>query len=103
MSQPAVPSPTCEVTWIENGVIVTDGNPTVVVGYFHPQDIDNMVPMTAMCDYHYELLNPREFSQGMWTFTVIADLTPTLQKPDPNTQAPAKLEDKLPQWVTGTP
>jgi hypothetical protein len=69
-SIPAVPNPTCEVTWIENGVIVTDGQPAVVVGYFHPVGIDNMVPMTSMCDYHYHLLNPRQLSRGVWSFIV---------------------------------
>ena len=91
MSVPAVPSPTCEVTWMENGIIVSDGKEAVVTAYFHPSNIDNMVPMVSMCDDHYQLLSPRELSSGVWSFNVIADLNPTMAINDPNIQAPPKL------------
>jgi hypothetical protein len=102
MSVPAVPSTTCEVTWIENGVIVTDGLPATVVGYFHPQDVDNMVPMTSMCTAHYSQINPRELYAGIWTFTTVAPIVPTSRIPDPNTQAPPRLEPQPAQPLAST-
>lgn len=101
MSTPVHPSPTCEVTYLENGIIVTDGQASVAVGFFHPEGIPNLVPMTSMCSYHYNLLNPRQLSRGVWSFNTISLITPSTV-PNPNIQAPPKLKDNSPSWWVST-
>lgn len=104
MTVPAVPSPTCEVTWLENGQIVTDGLPAVVVGYFHPAAVSHMVPMTSLCAYHYQVLNPRELATGVWSFTPISTPAPPGTMPNPNIQAPPRISpDRTPSfWALPT-
>lgn len=94
MTVPAAPSTTCQVTWLEGGILVSDGLPTVAVGFFYGKSYPPLIQMVSLCSDHYAQLSLRHTDTGTWAFSPVP-ISSNIAISNPDVKANPRLDHEM--------